>query len=170
MGEGRRRRKSVTDDASLKRRGKATRRRVASRRGVRWSASYRQVGGDGREPGQMREGDIPSLTCAHFVGLLSPRRPDATRRSSGGVHSRFARRAARLRFTSGLVVILCSAWVAVVCQDSRDPLRQWSSRQRFAMTSTSCYSSDASPCCSKDKNCHSHAAIFARSLCLPLSI
>lgn len=24
-----------------------------------------------------------SLTCAHFVGLLSPRRPDATRRSSG---------------------------------------------------------------------------------------
>lgn len=66
-------------DTSLKHRTvhSASRRGAAKREvNARWVVDGR------RENRRVQEGET-SLTCAHFVGLLSPRRPDATRRSSG---------------------------------------------------------------------------------------
>lgn len=78
----------------------------------------RWVGGDGRRVGEQRcrrrgEGGETSLTCAHFVGLLSPGRPDATRRSSGSSRIESARPSSVGSFSINVTAFSSSLMAAI---------------------------------------------------------
>lgn len=93
----------------------------ATRCGEAWG-NVRWVGGDGKKGGRAevpeRRGGETSLTCAHFVGLLSPRRPDATRRSSGVSRIEFARPSSvRLSFSIIAVIVVVAVFVLISARD-----------------------------------------------------
>lgn len=71
----------------------------------------------------VRRGGETSLTCAHFVGLLSPRRPDATRRSSGSSRIESTRPSSVRSFSIIVVAVVVAFSSSLVLAVSR---RAWS--------------------------------------------